>query len=281
VLLVVIASFPSAALAQTLTVEVEVEAPTAAPLPPTPASAPPAVIVVRPLEDELPRARVVEDDPIVPSEPVTEPAPSSEPEVEGFIGWSGWLDQMDLSRLAPTFGGPEIAALSGVQLTPDWAGSAPLASQTIGGVGLVVGMRQFEFLRGPELRFSFGGGAVGGPWAPAPGVDGLELSVRDAYVFRVEGACGLQLPVGPVSLYALGTASVGGAWMGVAVRDGRLGALGGETIAALVWQLGAEAGVEAELGDGVVLGAAFRGAFLGVESLGGVVTLGGVFSDDP
>lgn len=289
-LVLVLSSLPVAAAAQTLTIEVDATVEGA------PAAAPP-VALARPSEPRdggeapvvvlVPAPEVVERPAVAPERPVViEPAPLPRPVVEepaheetsndaqAFVGLSGWAEQMNLSGLGLTLAAPEVQALSGVQLSSDWAGMGALRSPTVGGIALAVGMRAQQFIRGPELRFYLGGGDVSGPWAPAPGVEGMELAVQSVLVFRAEVALGVQLPLGPVTPYVLGIASVGGAWIDLGVRDARLGELGTETVDALMLQLGIEAGLAFQIAPEVELGAAFRGSFLGVESYGGVVTLG-------
>lgn len=286
--LVVMASMPRAASAQTLTIEVEatVEAPAAPAVAPAPrvveqpiivvpsSPSPPPVVIVRPLEDPVVR----EDVPVpAPAPPpvVTEPAPEH-PDDGGlnYGALGAWAEQMNLSQLGLTFGDPEVHVLRGVHLDASWAGNRALSGQTLGGVVLTTGKHWDGFFRGPEARFYVGGAEIDGPWAAAPGVDGMELQIQSAIVFRAEVALGLQIPLGPVTPYVMGRGAVGGAWIDVGVRDARLGNLGTETLDAVMLELGIEAGATIQLGAGLELGAAFRGSFLGVESYGGVLTLG-------
>lgn len=224
---------------------------------------------------------IAPETPIVAQPIVVEPAPSApiegEPDDAGIHGYSGlglWVDQMNLRSAELTLSRPEVEALTGVRLDSQWAGSAPLEHAVIGGVGVHVGMRAHGYIRGPELRIMVGGGDVAGGWAPAPGVDGLELSVQSVFLVRLEAVLGVQFPLGPVVPYVMGRAAVGGAIVEVGVRDERLGGLGTEHVDALVLELGIEAGVGFRLAPGLELGVAFRGGFLGAESLGGMVTLG-------
>lgn len=287
--LVMIASMPAGAMAQTLTIEVEAAIDAPPPVAPPPRvvtraaeqpvvvpSSPP-VVVVRPLEDDPPP--VVREDVPVPATPpvVIEPDAPEEQTDDGMLNYGalgGWAEQMNLSQLGLTFGDPEIRALRGVHLDASWAGNRALAGQTLGGVVLTSGRHWDGFFRGPEARFYVGGAEINGPWAAAPGADGFELQIQSAIVFRAEVALGLQLPLGPVTPYVMGRGAVGGAWIDVGVRDARLGELGTETLDAVMLELGIEAGATIRLGAGLELGAAFRGSFLGVESYGGVVTLG-------
>ncbi|MCZ7684235.1 MAG: hypothetical protein M5U28_37830 [Sandaracinaceae bacterium] len=74
--------------------------------------------------------------------------------------------------------------------------------------------------------------------------------------------------------YVMGRAAVGGAIVDVAVRDQRLGGLGTEHVDAVTLELGIEAGIGFRLTPGLELGLAFRGSFLGNQSLGMLLTLG-------
>ncbi len=237
------------------------------------------------LPPEAPAAVVVQPAPIEaveapPSTTASTSAPSApvettgEPEITGYSGLGMWMEQMNLGSVGLTLARPEVEALTGVQLGRDWAGNQALSGALLGGASLNVGMRAHGFLRGPELRLMVGGGDVGGDWAPAPGVDGLELSVQSVLLVRLEAAIGLQVPLGPVVPYVMGRAAVGGAIVDVAVRDARLGGLGTEHVDATVLELGIEAGVGFRLAPGLEMGVAFRGSFLGAESLGGMLTLG-------
>jgi hypothetical protein len=197
-------------------------------------------------------------------------------EIEGYAAFGLWAEQIDLSRLDLQLRSPEIEALAGTQLPADWAGNAPLRETIAGGASVAIGMRAARYLRGPELRVLFGGSDGEGPWAPSPGgPDGLALAVRGSFMIRFEAALGLQLPLGPVTPYVLGRAGAGAAWIDVAVSDPRLGNLGTETVETSMLELGIEAGIEIRPNDdGLVVGAAFRGSFLGTPSLGGMLTVG-------
>lgn len=289
---------PLAARAQTLTIEVEarVSAPTAPAAPvmvrpeseeadPLPVVARP-VVIVPPLESyERPVApRALDprwsDPPLAASLPAAPPPPVEEDhddeEIQGYVAFGIWLESMDLSSLDLQISSPEIEALDGTRLSPDWAGNAPLHAATVGGAAIAFGMRAERYIRGPELRLFFGGSNGEGPWVAAPsGPDGLTLSVQSSFMIRAEIAAGLQVPLGPITPYVLGRASAGAAWIDVAVRDPRLGGLGTETVEASLLELGIEAGIEIHPNDdGLVVGAAFRGSFLGTPSLGGMVTFG-------
>ena len=235
------------------------------------ADAPPPAVSV-PLEVVAPAPVPVEARPVEvrPAEPRGE---NGAP-VSGYGGVGLWVESIDLRGAGFTLGAPEVEALRGVRLDASWAGNAPLARATAGGVGIHVGMRAYDFLRGPELRLMIGGGEVNGPWAPAPGSDRLELSVRSISVLRLETAVGFQIPLGPVVPYVLGRAGVGLAEAELGVRDASLGRLGSERVTAAMFELGIEAGLAFRVLPGLELGAAFRGSFLGQESLGAVVTVG-------
>ena len=92
-------------------------------------------------------------------------------------------------------------------------------------------------------------------------------------MLRAELAIGLQLELGPVIPYVQAIASVGGAWIDVAVRDARLGALGTETVETLLLGAGFEAGIDVEVEDGMTMGVAFRTNLLGTQSFGGAFRL--------
>lgn len=250
-------SIPTLASAQTLTLAVD-EAPP--PPPPQAVAAPPAPAPTPPAPPApAPSAPVVAQD-------------DEEPEL-----WSGfgiWTEGMDLRSLRLEMGDPEIRALDGLELTPDWAGNAPLAAHVVGGLMVNVGMRAVGFVRGPELRIYLGGGSVqDGPWMAAPGHDTLELQVGSSFVFRLETAFGVQAELGPVVPYLVARAAMGGAWIDVNVRDSRLGEIGTETVDGLLLELGLEAGIGLRPTEGVEVGFAFRGTFVGAPSYGGVVSV--------
>ncbi len=210
-----------------------------------------------------------------PSAPVTaEIARAPREDVSGYSGLGMWVEQMNLTTLGMSLSRPEVEALEGVRLDAQWEGNIPLQQAVLGGAGLHVGMRAHGYLRGPELRIMLGGGDIGGDWAPAPGVEGLELSVQSVFLVRLEAAMGVQVPLGPVVPYVMGRAAVGGAIVDVAVRDQRLGGLGTEHVDAVTLELGVEAGIGFRLSPGLELGLAFRGSFLGNQSLGMLLTLG-------
>lgn len=304
----VLSVVPRGAYAQTLTIEVEASV-SAEPAPvlivprgsvdeadPLPV-VPRPVVIVPPLEaDERdprwtdprwtdprrtdprpidPRVSALPPAPTV-SAAAPDPEPHDDDEVQGYVAFGLWLESMDLSGLDLSMRSPEIVALAGTHLSRDWVGNAPLRRATVGGASIALGMRAGRYFRGPELRVLFGGSDAEGPWAAAPsGPDGLTLSVRSAFMVRVEAAMGLQLPLGPVTPYVLGRAAAGAAWVDVAVEDARLGALGTETVEAEVLELGIEAGIEVHPSDdGFIMGFAFRGSFLGTPSLGGMITVG-------
>ncbi len=251
--LALVISAPAAA--QTLAVDVEP--------PPAVSSAPLAIVAQPPV--------------------IAPPAPSSAPivaapqreendELAGYSGLMLWGEQMNLSGSALTFRNPEIQAVSGLVLDAEWAGQAALREQTLGGMGIAIGMRGFEYLRGPELRLMFGGGEMDGVYRPTT-MEGIDVALESAFTFRVEAAVGLQVPLGPVVPYLLARAAVGAVWLDVGVRDARLGELGTETLDMTTLELGIETGLGFRLGEGFEMGVAFRGSFLGNESLGGLVTL--------
>ena len=118
----------------------------------------------------------------------------------------------------------------------------------------------------------FGGGEMDGVYRPTT-MEGIDVALESAFTFRVEAAVGLQVPLGPVVPYLLARAAVGAVWLDVGVRDARLGELGTETLDMTTLELGIETGLGFRLGEGFEMGVAFRGSFLGNESLGGLVTL--------
>lgn len=242
-------STPALAAAQ---LEVDVQAPTP--------SAPVEVVTAPP--------------PSAPSAPLVAEPQQPREDVSGYSGLGMWFEQMNLATLGMTLSRPEVEALEGVRLDAQWEGNIPLQQAVLGGAGLHVGMRAHGFLRGPEIRVMIGGGDIDGGWAPAPGVEGLELSIQSVFLVRLEAAMGVQVPLGPVVPYVMGRAAVGGAIVNVAVRDQRLGRLGTEHVDAVTLELGVEAGVGFRLTPGLELGVAFRGSFLGTQSLGMLLTLG-------
>jgi opacity protein-like surface antigen len=204
---------------------------------------------------------------------VAAPQPEEEDEPAAYVGLTLWGEQMNLSGSELTFRAPEVQAVTGLVLGTDWAGQEALREQSLGGLSLAIGMRGFEFLRGPELRLMFGGGEMDGDYLPTT-QEGIDVALQGALTFRLEAAIGLQVPLGPVVPYVLARAAVGAVWLDVGVRDARLGELGTETLDMTTLELGMEAGLGFRVCEGVELGLAFRGTFLGNESLGGMVSLG-------
>ena len=273
--LILAASLPIRADAQVLTVEVEgaVEASVERS---APAPGRGAVVLVRPEDD----ARIAPPPP--PSQVVSvapAPARADEPDDEDVEGWGHlaiFADRMELGDLDLSIGtSAEIEAVRGLSLGPDWAGRDALNEAVTGGLSFGFGMRAAHYLRGPDLRFSLGGGDLGGEFAPVQGApDGVELAIGSIFFIRVELALGLQIPIGPVTPYVVGIGSVGLGLVDVDVRDARLGQLGTETIETGLFSAGFEAGIDVEVDDGLELGFAFRANVVGTPSLGGVFRLG-------
>lgn len=250
VLALVLASFPLAALAQ----EEPIEIAPAGDAPIEVTEAPPSRPTSRPIEAPIERV----------------------PEPGSYVGLGLLVDHIDLSGHELGFGDPEIAALRGLRLSPDWAGTRTMPRPTTVGASLAMGWRLNPFLRGPEIRAHFAGGDIDGPWARAEGElgEGMELSVRSAAVIRGELAFGLQLPLDPVVPYAMLRGTLGGAWLDVQVREAQLGVLGTETLHVFFAELGFETGIAVRLDRVVEVAFAFRGNFLGPESWGGALTVG-------
>ncbi len=251
--------------AQTLTIELEAELDEA---PPPPSAG--AVVVVRP-EGDARLAMPAEPPPLVYTTPSSEPAPVSDAESSGLELWGGLalnVEGMDLSGLSLDLGDPEVGALAGLSLDQAWAGRASMREVITGGVALHVGMRAMGFLRGPELRLALGGGEIDGEAMPIA-VDGFQLAAQSMFYLRAELAFGLQIPLGIVTPYVVAIGSAGVAFVDVAVTEARLGGLGSETIEAGLFGAGLEAGIDVEVEDGIALGFAFRGNFVGAPSLGG------------
>lgn len=264
------------ASAQTLTVEIDGVLEVA----PAPRGQGQAVVVVRPLEDEPftedSRTRVAPPEPPRPMVVSTQaPAPSAahdDADIEGFGGIGLVVEGFDLTSADLALGRTEIEALSGLRLSPGWAGNEPLRDAIVGGAMLSFGMRASGILRGPELRLHIGGGDIEGAYLPVDGGPaGMELAVRSIFMVRAELALGLQVELGPVIPYVQATGSLGGAWIDVSARDPNLGGLGTETIEAALFGLGIEAGLDIEVDEGTSVGFAFRANFLGAPSLGGAL----------
>lgn len=265
---------PTEALAQTLTVEID------AVLGPAPAPrthAAPAVVVVRPLEDErYASAPRVQEPPWSSVEVRSAPPPEAEDDarVEAWGGFGSFFERLDLSGADLVLGEPEVGALRGLRLSPGWAGNRPLHEAIVGGAMLHVGARFEGVLRGPEVRFFVGGGDVEGAFNPVDGAPaGIELAMRSIFMLRLELALGLQLELGAATPYVQAIGSVGGAWIDVAVRDAGLGALGTETIEVPLFGAGFEVGVDVEVEEGMALGFALRANLAGTPSLGGAFRL--------
>lgn len=213
-----------------------------------------------------------------PIELLQAPQPVETPEerredVHPFVGYSAWVEQMRLDQVHLTLSTPEIAAVRGLELRQGWAGAAALRDQVVGGGSLAIGMRAYQYIRGPELRLMVGGGETNGPWA-ATDIEGIDVNVRSIVMFRAELAAGVQLPLGPVVPYVLGRAAVMAASLDVGVREARLGELGVENVGFESFELGMEAGLGFRVLPGIEIGLAFRASFLGTETMGGMLTLG-------
>lgn len=264
---------PAAASAQTLTVEIDATV-DEAPMPARPAAAPP-VVRVRPEGDARVAPSMPPAPPPVVVAPPPEPRADEDPEIVGFSSLGLFVEGMDLRTLDLTLRDPEVQALDGVRLDSSFTGYDRLSEQVTGGVTLGIGMRAAGFLRGPEVRLSVGGGEIDGEWGPAiGGPPGMDLRITSMWFLRAELAIGVQLPLGPVTPYVQAIASIGGAFVDVDLRDERLGRLGGETIESELFGAGLEAGVDVELEEGIAMGFAFRGNFVGTPSFGGLLRFG-------
>lgn len=287
---------PSAASAQTLTVEIEGEILTEAAPPtaqievavvgasPTPLE---GVVLIRPLEDEPVSAppsapiRAAVQPRVVPPTPRSIPvhvSPGNQveghslgPDVEGSFRMGLTVESLDFGSHSLRMGSPEIEALSGTELDRDWQNDHAFEVPPLVGFELGFGMRSHGLLRGPELRFGVFGSEIDGVAGPAPG-GGFDLRVTDLVGVRAELAVGLQADLGPVIPYVQGRLIGGVVFVDVDVAHDGLGGLGTETIEVGFGQLGVEAGMDVEIEDGISLGVAYRGAWIGPESHGGVAT---------
>ncbi len=253
-------------------VDARLAPPAPAPVAPAP---PPVVAAPTVAAPTVPTSTVA-----APTAAVTAPTPEEEDDDEeprlalsvGLI-----VDALDLRGLDLDFHDPEIAALQGLRLSPNFAGRDALESHVVGGASIGVGMRSLGILRGPELRIQLGGGSQEGSAAQHPllgAPDGLTAAITHSFFVRLETALGLEADLGPVLLYVVGRGAVGGIWIDMAVHDRALGRLGSETLDAALLELGAEAGIEIRLGDDLPrLSAAARGSFLGTPMWGGTLSL--------
>lgn len=291
---------PAAASAQTLTVEIEGEILTEA-SPPTaqveaavaPAETPlDGVILIRPVEDEPvpapspapvvqvpPTPRVV---PVASDDVHSIPAHVSHevrgedlslgPEAEWSFRMGITLESLDFGSHQLRLDMPEVAVLAGTELDRGWQSENAFEVPPLVGFELGFGMRSHGLLRGPEVRFGVFGSEIDGVTGPAPGNGAFDLTVTNLLGLRAELAIGLQADLGPVIPYVQGRLIGGVAFVDVDVVHDGLGGLGSERIGVGFAQLGVEAGMDVEIEDGISLGVAYRGAWIGPESHGGVAT---------
>ena len=271
----------SPADAQTLSVEIDAEFELEAPLEHAETQlGAPAVVVVRPLEDEdLDDQRPMYDRGAQAYEHVgsvavahaspAERAQGEDADTEGSVGLRWLVEGIDFGGPELTLSSPEIQAVRGATVPTSAIGTA-----TIGGAGIELGMRAADYLRGPELHIDVAGGELGEDWHPVEGVDGFEMRPSSLFMIRAELAVGLQVPLGPVTPYLLARGAVGLAVMKVEVRHRDLGDLGNEETEFGFAQLGLEAGLSIEFGDGSTLDLAYRGSFLGAVSHGAILGVG-------
>lgn len=199
-------------------------------------------------------------------EPEEEPF---EPAVAFEIG--GFGDRVDLSGIGFTFDTPDSVPAVVRDLRIELAGDAPL---TLGGASFAISGRPQPWPRGPELRISLGGGSFGGrPLVPVGAPNDVSLSVGSVFVFRLEGAFGLQHSFGPIGFYALGRIGWGAYFVSARTQEARLGDLGEDTLSAHVAELGTTVGVSVLLGGGWHLEAAWRRTFTGATGDGLLIGL--------
>lgn len=254
---------PLMAQAQTLTIQIEGEIEEETEVLPTPV--PEGVVLVRPLEE--PAAAPIAAPIHVPS---AEPEPPSELEGASQMGVS--FDTFLLMDGVLELGAPEVAALRGLELGAGWQREAAIGDPMLVGLDLGVGMRAAGFFRGPSVHVGVSGSELDGDWTAAR--PGFDLVLRRVTVLRVEVKAGLQAELGPVTPYVVGRAVAGLALLDLDVRHAELGALGGETVEFAFGQVGLEAGVEVDVEEGIALGMAYRGGWVGLESHGGIFTFG-------
>ncbi|MFK7989818.1 MAG: hypothetical protein AB8I08_27615 [Sandaracinaceae bacterium] len=290
-------TLPAVASAQTLTVEIEGEILTEA-APVEAAIDEPAlngVVLIRPLEDEpvaatdAPLVRVPITPRVIPptprgSRPRPAPDVSTEthhedlslgPEAEWALRMGVTLESWDFGSHTLRMGRPDVAMLSGTELDRDWQAENAFELPPLVGFEAGVGMRAHGILRGPEIRFGVFGTEVDGVTGPAPGNPAFDLTVTNMVGLRAELTMGLQADLGPVIPYVQGRLIGGVAFVDVDVVHDGLGGLGTETIEVGFGQLGVEAGMDVEIEDGLSLGIAYRGAWIGPESHGAIMTFSG------
>ena len=203
--------------------------------------------------------------------PPPESAADDEPEEEPFeptiaMQLEGFADRVDFAGVGFTFDGADgvPAVVRALRIDPAVAGNAPVA---LGGISFAVSGRPQPWLRGPELRLSFGGGTLGGS-VVAPGVEGVSISLGGLFAFRLEGAFGVQHRVGPVSLFAQARVGWGAYFVSARTQETRLGDLGGDTLSAHRLELGTTVGASLLLGGSWRFEAAWRRTFMGTASDG-------------
>jgi hypothetical protein len=182
-----------------------------------------------------------------------------------------FVDVLDLGGLELQFDEAEVAALGGARLD-----AAELGARTTGGVSLGVGGRLVRWVRLPELLFSIGGGTVDGRWQQLGGqAAGLEVRATSLFLFRVELAAGIQIPLRHVRPYALGRLAGAYYAVGAEVRHASLGGLGSESVGDWALELGTEVGVAISIGDGLELDIGWRACWYGTPGHGVTLTLVG------
>ncbi len=185
----------------------------------------------------------------------------------GFFGTG-----LDFGDRAWRFGAVGIEALANAEL-PVFDPHARAGGFTFG-TGLLLG----DWLRLPEIRLSFGGGDLDGPFTDIEAEqDGLQARVVRHFMLRFEVLAGLEHEFGMITPFARAFAHATGHFGAAEIRNAELGSLGNQRIRQGSVGLGLELGLAVRISKPRVrepasFFVAYRRGLVGTEAHG--VTIG-------
>ncbi|MCC7536673.1 MAG: hypothetical protein IT379_10690 [Deltaproteobacteria bacterium] len=213
---------------------------------------------------------------VSPDGSVTEPPPP----LEGVVFLRGWMETVDFSGSDFTFDAPDGVA-AGLRHSTVHGSRFGSRGTLLGGVTFGASMRPVPWLEVTPMSLTLGGGSIGGPWqSPTGGQPGYELALSSAFLMRLHVEMALRLPLGPLSLFAGGSAGLGVYILGARTSHAQIGDLGDESMSAAAFELAWTAGVSIDLGD-VELTGGIRQTGVGADAIGGFVGFGWTFGPPP
>ncbi|NCQ59074.1 MAG: hypothetical protein GW913_00210 [Myxococcales bacterium] len=209
-----------------------------------------------------------------------DPEPEAEPtfferalhEATGYHMLIGFfVDQVDPGQMSLRFRHPEVSALAGTRLSPAQVRGRHMSLS--GGVVFAHTYRPTPWLRLPEVRMYLGGGSIRDGGTSFASDANLQVTPDHTFTARFELGVGVQLPLGPVTPYAMIRGGRSRYAINVRIADGSLGALGSERLTGGVWEAGVEAGVETIVQGNIWLSLAYRRGLVGPTGNGAMLFL--------